>query len=543
MPSSIGLYIGTESVEIVQLHGTFEHPVLARFHSIPIPSAKDWQDALRSEETGSTQTKVVPTAQIVQAIAQAIRPTLAQYGSPPLKAHVGMAPELALVRHFHMPTIPERERTVAIGFEAKKHLPIPLEQLVTDYQITIRRSDPAKMRVTFCGVRRPVFSVYESILNLASVSPVSVEPVTIGAIRLLRQSGKIAPKEVCLILLMEGDMATISVAGSDVLYLSRTLSLNATQAGSAEPSADPNETLVNETRISLDYHRRRYLGEPAVGKAIVFGESLSPDWIEALSKSIELPVEMARPLETVSTTQKEVPVGVGPAVGLALKGLEKKPAGLAIDLLPKQQKPRVYSWQKPVWIEGLVALVLLGVWFGATQVDLQRFQNKIELVESSIRFPEGINPTASVEELSQKRKDLSKQMAWLRTSTALEPPISQLLHLIAKYLPTEAWLDQASWISTWDHQDQGKGLLKRHRMELNGGIYLNDRNRELSEVNRLVAKLQEDPLFKAAYPDLSLGSVQRKRLYMLDVTQFLLKGVSHTETRETKTAYRQEGGY
>ncbi len=511
--TSIGLYLGSEVVDLACLKGTYPHPRLAHWGRMELPPVGAWWDQIRPEEPG-----------LVSQIAQVVRSLLrgAELSSPRIQVHLAVAAEATIIRYFQMPTIPIRERRMAVLFEARKYLPFKPEELVTDFQIVIHRTDPNLMRVMYFGIKRNTLTPILSMLESVGVVPLSLEVAPISLIRLLRQTGQLPGTQVATVLSVERGTATINIAREDLLYLSR----NVTILPSAEPSSteetlsnELQEALVNETRVSIDYYRRRFLGEPAIGRVILCGKTLDPARVKELTSALDLPVEPAEPFRRMAKAG-EAPSGLGVATGLALRGLERKEE--QINLLPLEQRREMAGILKPVARLAAAACLALAVGFGGSLFDLSRLEQRAASLRQGQIQITGLRPNLNPAELTSF---LERQKAETRFLNQLQKnrqiPSSVLLEL-ARLLPEEAWIQHALLEDRLKAQPQGPlGHLQRSRtLKLVGRWHARNRDRELQGTNQFVENLKSNSFFQSAFKEFQLDSVQRSRFLGEETTEF-----------------------
>ncbi len=530
MASSVGIHIGTESLEVVQLGGSFSRPNLINFSSTKLPTESTWRDLVRMEgPIGGDPSPFSSAAKdSYEAVVNSIRSALTRMGIPNPRAHIAVALESVVVRYFQMPAIPPHERRSAIAFEAKKYLPFKLEELITDYQVVSRRNDPTVMRVMFFGIKRTALTTYTHLLQAASVMPLSLEPASMSLLRLVRQNGQLPSGQVGVVLSLECDTATISVARDDLLYLSRNVTiLSTTPEGAEGPSNELLDALVTETRVSVDYYRRRFLGEPPVGKVILFSKGIDSKRISDFSHVLDMPVEMGQPFRKILGA-KNLTEGFWAAAGLALRGLERKPK--VINLLSPDQRAGKQDFLKPALLEGIATLILLGIWFSVSAEDLQKMEQKIASVRASATLPAGIDPSSTIPQLKEIQNSLLKQTRFLKSVAPQEASASKLFYEAANLLPAEAWLNWTTFAENISEEpEEVQGSPRRRIFQLQGSTFTGNRDLELEKINTFLAKLRENPIFKAIFSHFSLDSVQRIKFQSQDTTDFALTFATRPE--------------
>ena len=63
MPNpSVGLYIGTDSIDLVQLSGSFQRPRWIGGYRVPLPLHSAWRLRVRAEEAGMLTKEEIPSS-------------------------------------------------------------------------------------------------------------------------------------------------------------------------------------------------------------------------------------------------------------------------------------------------------------------------------------------------------------------------------------------------------------------------------------------------------------------------------------------------
>ena len=393
----------------------------------------------------------------------------------------------------------------------------------------------------FFGVKKSSIAVYASLFQYCNLLPYCLEPAPISLMRLVRQNGQLPAGQVVALLSMEHDAATISIARDDLLYLSRNVTILPAPGGPEEASAELLEALLNETRVSIDYYRRRFLGEPAVGKIILFGSVEDPKKIQELFKSLELPVELGDPLRKMSGA-KTVPGGfLNTAVGLALRGLDNRTGG--INLLPSDQRRASQGVLKPLVFQAAAAAVVLGLWYSASASDLRGLEQKMAGLKSQQVKVENVQPNLGLNELQELRVQSLREKNSLTALADLKTRPSSLLAELARTMPEEAWLQHAM-LRNWAEIDPRKAATPARRtiFRIVGSAFANNREVELEKINRFLAILQENPVFKTAFSKFSLDSVQRGSFQKEEITEFRLTCAARAEDMRILVTESRGGG-
>jgi Tfp pilus assembly PilM family ATPase len=527
MPSeSVGLYIGSQSADVVSLSGTFQHPRLVHFGRVQLPKQGSWRSQTRLEEA-SEQTPYDssenPAAQI-PALAGTLKTLLERLKLSSARLHIAIASEAVVIRYFQMPFIPASERKVAVAFEAKKYLPFKLEDLTTDYQILTHKTEPNLMRVMFFGIKTETLSAFISVFKALELAPISLEPASISLMRLVRQTGQSGPSQAQAILSIERDTASINIARGDLLYLSRNVTI-------PQPSAEEGlsqellEALIQETRVSIDYYRRRFASEAEVSKVLACTKEMEAGQLAEVTAALGgLPVELALPFKRISQAE-EAPPGLAAATGLALRGLERRQGPPEVNLLPLSVRSKSYDLIKISVAQAAAAVLLLFFWYQATHANLTQMESKLQALRLRQEPVEGFKTSTDIDDLESARDGRNRELDFLRKVSSLRGDYAGFFSGAEKLLPPEGWLtDLVMEDQLKEPAKKGRMLqVDRHRLLiLSGAFYANNQRLEMEAVNNFLASLRTEKPFALAYSEFSLDSVQRGEFHGEEVTEFHL---------------------
>ncbi|PIQ82016.1 MAG: hypothetical protein COV76_05625 [Candidatus Omnitrophica bacterium CG11_big_fil_rev_8_21_14_0_20_64_10] len=546
MPSaSIGLYLGAGNAELVVLGGSGKNPRLIGSASIPFKGAFGLSERPQSAppvpEEGASPA-IRPRGQDEKDNVDQLQELLAKIKLPNNKVHVSVASEAIVIRYFQMPQLPPAERKMAVTFEAKKYLPFKLEDLVSDYQVVTSKTDPTVMRVMFYGIRKGIAHSYVQMLESAKLAPQSLEAMPVSLMRLLRQA-QIAPADKAVAaVFVEPGAASITVFRDNLLYLSRNVTIlsepEETPAAPETPqpttegplSPELIEALLNEARVSLDYYRRRFLGEPQVAKMVLLGKGVTPALAEQLSNSMDVPVEIGEPFQKITGIQN-LSSHFAPAVGLALRGLERREDD--ITLLPPEVRPVQRDLLKLALVEGGIALLLLVLLGSLTSADIRSWEDKIRGEQQGQRLPPGVTRQMDAASLQRVRQEQQQRLQFVKAIAEPSGKTSTLLQEMTRLLPEEGWLQELHLEDTFlpplDPDDLEAN--RKQLIRLNGSSYSGNRDRELEGINSFVASLRKSPEFGLFYSVFNLDSALRKEFIYpdLEVTQFSVSGASELD--------------
>lgn len=164
------------------------------------------------------------------------------------------------------PELSEKELAASLSFEMDQYIPLPLNQVKTDWQILDHfvKDGMKTMSVLIVAVSTTVLQKYENILHLAGLTPASIETEMVSVHRAL--APLFNPNESTLVLHLGSSTTNISIASNGVLRLVATIGLGGlavTRAIAADLgiSTEQAEELKKTYGLSTEY-------QGVVGKAL-----------------------------------------------------------------------------------------------------------------------------------------------------------------------------------------------------------------------------------------------------------------------------------
>ena len=98
---------------------------------------------------------------------------------------VALPEDKAFTRIIEMPPLKDEELASAINWEAEQHIPLPLSEVILDYQVVSRpeKGKGKKMDVLLVAVPKQMVDKYLRVLEKAGLRPVSLETEIIAIAR------------------------------------------------------------------------------------------------------------------------------------------------------------------------------------------------------------------------------------------------------------------------------------------------------------------------------------------------------------------------
>ena len=217
----------------------------------------------------------------------------------------------------------------AIHLEAEQYIPIPLDSLYIDYEIS--RQDSEGIELLLVAASKKIVDSYISVLHALSLEPVAFEPSISAASRLLKIAGDMGSEPSILVDIgsVTTDIAifdkallvasTVNAGGDNMTHLmSEGMHITPTQAEELKnqlgisfsdkqqrvmDAIKPQlETLIHEIEKSIRYHSERTAksGRKISQIITVGGGAVMPGLNQYLSRELRLPTESLNPWQTIS---------------------------------------------------------------------------------------------------------------------------------------------------------------------------------------------------------------------------------------------------
>jgi type IV pilus assembly protein PilM len=288
------------------------------------------------------------------------------------KVRLGVANQRVVVRTIELPALDdERERRVAVEFEAAEQIPIPPDQTVVDYQPVLRFAGEAgeRERHVVVAAHRDMVEGLVATVRQAGLQPVGIDLEAFAILRALlpppavidEGSADTPAQAVChvgaevtnMIVAVDRRCHFTRLVGFGGSHLTKAVSdrtgLPADEAeavkgacgllGEALEGWDPEmvaevrhalalgaRPLVREISRSLEYYRSQSFARPIEGLVISGGTSLCAGIDRYLQQGLGMPVRIGDPrrsLDDAGGLSEELAARAAVALGLALDAPER----------------------------------------------------------------------------------------------------------------------------------------------------------------------------------------------------------------------------
>jgi len=338
----LGIDVGSSALRIVEIGGWADRRSVKNYGEIRIRTM--YEEPFRTFEKNSL---LLSTADI----AKAIRGIMEELGMKEKKAVFSISDFSSFFTILELPPMKEQELGDAIRFEARRHVPLPLSEVVLDWQIFERTTKQEPHRILLVAVPREVVNYYEEIARFAKLKLIALEAEVFGNIRSYLKEEKFP----VMLLDVGSHTTTVSVVHKGYLRVSHTIDTGGNSfteriarglsidykeaqdrkitegmdivAGNVRILLPVVDVILGEMRKALDIFERQKVGE--VHKIVLSGGSARlPGLKEYIEKEFRIRTEIIDPFRhllyppLLEEEIKKMGPSYAVAVGMALRGFE-----------------------------------------------------------------------------------------------------------------------------------------------------------------------------------------------------------------------------
>lgn len=180
----------------------------------------------------------------LNTLAQHVKEVISQAGIKSEEAAVALPDNQVYTKIIEMPALSERELSASLKYEMEQYIPLPLDQVRTDWQILGTSNKDGRQVTSIFLVAAPIalLNKYESVIDMAGFSAVTIETEMMSVYRALYP---LLHNPAPSIVLQMGAMTTsISVVKNGVILFIFTVDrggLAITRAISSDLGIDPTQ--------------------------------------------------------------------------------------------------------------------------------------------------------------------------------------------------------------------------------------------------------------------------------------------------------------
>ena len=208
----LGVDVGSSALRVVEVGGWGDRRTLKNYGEIRMRTM--YKEPFRSLEKSALLLST-------NDIARALRGILEEIHSKEKRAIFAISDFSSFFTTLDLPMMKEKELGDAVRFEARRHVPLPLSEVVLDWQLLEKTKDRRSYRILLVAVPNEVVNYYEEIARFAGLNLVALEAEIFGNIR----SHLKDEKEPVLLIDIGSHTTTVSVVSNGMLRISHTLNM------------------------------------------------------------------------------------------------------------------------------------------------------------------------------------------------------------------------------------------------------------------------------------------------------------------------------
>lgn len=340
-----GVDIGTREIRVAKVKVTGGIPEVAAIGRFPTPP-DIFTDGIGSEK-----------------LAVALKGAVQNTGTEIKEAVTAVGADKLILRQIRMPLMPEKEIEAALKWEAERHIPVPLEELVLRHATLgeVTTDEVRQLHILLVAAPHKTIHEYHSLFQQAGLMLVAVDLQAFAHWRVFAGSYRTQPSGTIAILNISGTnsqltilragrielVRNIAVGGDKITEaLAKTYSVDFSVAqkmkeeGEIIPALGEAAATVEPAKVQLDFAIRAGMGEIVreIRRSLSWYQSQSREFpveriilcgggaklkgiVAFLSEELGLPVDMGIPGVRVHTANPEegYDPSLATAIGLALR--------------------------------------------------------------------------------------------------------------------------------------------------------------------------------------------------------------------------------
>jgi type IV pilus assembly protein PilM len=212
--TSVGIDIGTSEIKVVQLSSFAGRIKLENYGTIS--SRALYKESFRSFEKNTLSLSTVDIVKAIKAIFEEAK-------IKTKVAHFSLPDFATFFTTFELPPMTKEEISFAVEAEARKHIPLPLSEVVWDWQLIGTRQVLGKerLKILLASVPHEIIDQYSEIAKALGIGFFTFEAETFSLVRVLSEKDK-----VILIIELGARSTSCTFVAGKVLKFSRSLDLS-----------------------------------------------------------------------------------------------------------------------------------------------------------------------------------------------------------------------------------------------------------------------------------------------------------------------------
>lgn len=201
----IGLDIGDDLIKIVKVDTKGDKLVLSNL------------------AVGETPVEAVEEGELkeVDILGSKLKSLLEENDFEAQKVVTAISGEEVIIRTVEVPSMPQDELLEAAKWEAEEQIPIPVEEMILDYEI-LKRNNDGSYDLMLVAVNREMVDRYLELFEMLDLEPEAIEIEPLAAIRSIKH---LYPEQTIALMDMGAETTDVSVFDKGRLLFTRTVGI------------------------------------------------------------------------------------------------------------------------------------------------------------------------------------------------------------------------------------------------------------------------------------------------------------------------------
>ncbi len=496
----IGFFCDEEKITLVEFEKN------ASLHVISAPLG------LKTNNTSPFSSNFTEEIQITAVLQKMLQDNRIVGGS----FYVSLPMKEVILRSFAIPFVKQDDIHNAVKFEAKKYLPIDIQDLAFVFHtVPFVENDTRRLQIIFFAVRKESLARYERILKQVNVTVFYGEPCVVSLAKVLLFKKEIKPTDHLPFLNLDKNSGHICFIDQGIPQFIREFSISPhSQIEKANDSVETlNLRIVNEVANSFDFYARQFRGEK-MEQLLFSAESAGQDLLNALEAELKLKLRKVSPLLSKDALSDDMDTIY--AMGACLEPPLAALSGFNFfgDKVPKSKLKSdlvgfLKSYKEIIFVSLICVISLVGV-YALFQVQLKVAQQQYDQLSSKLGASLNL-PVDSVQ--TELSSSMTKLAAYKKIRTKSDMVL--ILFRVASHLPQGALLKELDI-----GYEEGDADNIHVTINMIGNVFKEDPNEEIAVVNRIFSDFKHDKELSRFIKSVGLVSLSRDDVDGRQVTKF-----------------------
>jgi len=504
--NSVGIYISSKFIDIVELSGSAHSPSLINFvrQEIPATLSEDMSATTLEEGELESQAQRDLDENVKDTLSLLIKEGISKLSLPPQGMYGVLSSADVMIRYFDMPLLPRSEQEQAVKFESKKYIPFKLDDVVSDFKTLSASKDKKSTHVFFIAATKQRIESHMTMLKNANSDILGIDIIPFTLIRMIFLTKKAQPKDSIATLYIGNDKetASIHIMEMGMPFMSRDLKV------STDDKEALFEKLASEMRVSLDYYRRQR-PQAEITKIIICGEHLFTGLDAYIADELKIITETLSQFEGLRGGEKADPSAVI-AIGAALGGLGK--SNYSINLSPTAAKIKQKKVISILSIEALIALAVIVAIFLFGSLRTAKVASELKAIKQQGKSLPKETANLDLGALTKLKDRRLNEIEMLKGLVNKRIYWADKLSRITNAMPKGIWIRKLILLEAAQASKSNPFSSWARTVSLEGSLFLAQASKGEGVINNFYKALKENKGFVKDFNSVELGSVEKSTI-------------------------------